>query len=514
MWNVKLGVNLISICDVSYIYPRSEKFALENINISIDEGEFLAVMGENGSGKTTFCKLINGIIPHLTGGRLTGNVLIGDINIKDTTVPRMADKIGMVFDDPDAQFFTSIVRHEASFGPENILLPPEEINERVDFALRVTGLAGFEERLPSTLSGGEKQRLSIAAALAMKSKILVLDEPLCRLDPDGMQEVLTVLNEIKGKFRITIIMSSHNSDLMMQYADRVCVLNKGKIVALDNVENIFGCNNLLEENGILPVLNTKLFKSNCLNKADSDLDIFHKLAPVRAGSRSNFSELINPVIEVKNFSFNYKNGVSIKNINLSIAEKDFIALIGKNGCGKTTLLKNITGLLNPSGTGDIFICGKNTKDLKTFDISKEIGYVMQNPDSQLFTDTVKKEVSFALKNMKISKAEINQRAEEALKIVGLNSFDDFEAFPHALKRADRIKLLIACVLAMGSRIIILDEFDAGLDYNDCQKIMKLLMGLNSKGFTIIFVSHNMFLVKEYAKRIIKMSRDGAEELIQ
>jgi len=392
----------------------------------------------------------------------------------------------MVFDDPDAQLFTSTVFHEAAFGPENILLPPEEINQRVRSALSMAGLSGFEERMPSTLSGGEKQRLSVAAALAMKSKILVLDEPLCRLDPDGVREVLKVLDDIRKNYRITIIMSAHNSGKMAQYADRVCVLKNGRIAALDTAGNIFANDDLLEQNGIQPVA----------------ADIWAGRA--FAARDKNAVEAVN----IKNFCFKYKNGISINNINLSIAKNDFLAVIGSNGCGKTTLLKNITGLLRPS-SGDIFIRGRNIKELKTCDISKEIGFVMQNPDTQLFTDSVYKEVSFALKNRRLPKAQIKLRADDALKTAGL---DDPDAFPHALSRADRIKLVIACVLAAGSEIIIMDEVDVGLDYQDCLKIMNIARDLHSKGFTIIFVTHNMFLACEYAHRLIKMERDGIQEI--
>jgi len=489
---------LIEFNNVSFFYPRCGKSALENINLSVEEGEFLAVMGENGAGKTTFCKLINGIIPHLSGGRLTGSVTVGGINTIDTTVPQLAFKIGMVFDDPDAQFFTSTVRHEAAFGPENILLPPDEINERVKFALSAAGLSGFEERLPSTLSGGEKQRLSVASALSMKSKILVLDEPLCRLDPKGAQEVLAVLDEIKRKYRITIIMSAHNTDKMAQYADRVCVLKRGKIAVLDTAKKIFANDDLLEQNGIIPLAKTKKFTMNHTN-----------LNEAPAIKHTADSLIKNPVIEIKNFCYNYKlSGVKIENINLSIAKNDFTAVIGGNGCGKTTLLKNITGLLKPS-SGDIFILGKNTKKLRISEISKEIGFVMQNPDTQLFTDSVYKEAAFALKNFRLPKEEIKTRVIDALKTAGL---EDHGAFPHALSGADRTKLVIACVIAMGTKIIILDEFDVGLDYKDSQKIMKIAQDLHSKGFTIIFVTHNMFLACEYAHRLIKMERDGIKEL--
>ncbi|MDR0322661.1 MAG: energy-coupling factor ABC transporter ATP-binding protein [Treponema sp.] len=476
-------MELIKFENVSYKYPKSQKTALKGINLSVMEGEFLAVVGANGSGKTTFCKLINGIIPCLYEGQLSGTVTVDGVRTESSSVSALALKVGTVLDDPDAQLFTSTVRGEAAFGPENLLLLPDEIEERVKFALQAAGLTGFEERQPSTLSGGEKQRLAIASALAMKGKILVLDEPFCRLDPQGTEDVIAVLKEIREKHGITIIMTSGKDAKMLESADRVCVLKDGSISALDTAKNIFENSVLLEENSIQPPMNTDI---NSIFTIQSE-------------------EISNKYVNVSNFCFNYdKSGISIENINLSIAENDFIAIIGDNGCGKTTLLKSITGLLRPT-SGDIFICGKNTKELSVSDISKYAGFVMQNPDAQLFTDTVYNEVSFALKKMRLSKPEINRRVKDALDVVGLK---DADAFPHALSRADRTKTVIACVLAMGCKIIIFDEIDSALDYRDNLRIMNIVRDLHSRGFTIIFVTHNMFLAAQYAQRLIKMTRKG------
>ena len=471
---------VISLDNVSFKYPRAKSYALTGINLSVFEGEFLAVMGENGAGKTTFCKLLNGIIPHHCGGRLSGTVTVDGADTVKSSVPQLALKVGMTLDDPDAQLFTSSVRHEAAFGPQNILLPPQEIEERVSFALRAVGLAGFEDRAPSTLSGGEKQRLAIAASLAMKGKILVLDEPLCRLDTRGAREVMAVLSDMRKNEKITIIMAMHESAKAAEFADRVCIFKNGKIAALDTAKNIFSDRVLLENNGIQPITDT-----------------FTNFMPQK-------TECDNPVIDIKNLSFLYSNSSGVKNINLSIAENDFIAIMGDNGCGKTTLLKCVTGLLRPC-TGDILIRGKNTKELSVSDISKKMGFVMQNPSAQLFTDSVYKEVAFALKNMRLSKIEIKRRVEAALKAVGLN---DENAFPPALSGQDRTKTLIACVLAMTGKIIIFDEVDVGNDYCGSLKIMNIARDLHSRGFTIIFITHNMVLAGEYAHRLIKMEKGG------
>jgi len=482
---------IINIENVYYSYPqksrnRERKYSLEGINLSVLEGEFLAVMGETGAGKSTLCRLLNGIIPHFHGGHLSGTVTVDGERTDEASVAHLALKVGMTLDDPEAQLFTSSVRSEAAFGPENLLLPVKEIEERVKYALSTVGLEGFEDRQPMTLSGGEKQRLAIAAALAMNAKILVLDEPLCRLDPRGEAEVMSVLGELRDKYKITIIMTDHNSKKMLEYADRVCILKEGRIACCGETKNIFLNRTLIEENGIQP---------------PDEADIYSVFIEKADGYKRTETNI--PAIDIRDFSFFYtpENFVAEK-INLTIADNDFVALIGRNGCGKTTLLKGITGLLNPS-TGNIFIRGRNTSELSVSDISKEAGFVMQNTDNQLFTGSVYDEAAFALKNAGLSKAEIKQRAENALNMVGLK---DTTFFPHALSRADRTKLVFACVIAMGCRIIILDEVDAGQDYTGSLKIMDIASELHSKGYTIILVTHNMSLVCKYARRLIIMDK--------
>jgi len=476
---------IIKFENVSFSYYSEKTHALDSIDLSVNEGEFLAVMGENGAGKTTLLRMINGIIPHCTEGRLSGTVTVDGTCTRESSVPRLALKVGMVLDDPDAQIFTSSCLNEAAFGPENILLPPDEARDRAERALSTVGLAGFENRRPSTLSGGEKQRLAIAAALSMKGKILVLDEPLCRLDSKGEDELMSVLDDIRKKYQITIVMAAHESNRIAAFADRVCILKNGRIAALDSAANIFADHSLLEENGIQPPF---------------DADIHSVFGRWERGVGSGGV----PAINIKNFSYSYGKGAAIENINLSVADNEFLAIIGKNGCGKTTLLKNITGLLRPL-SGDIFIRGKNTKDMSVSEISNEVGFVMQNPGTQLFTDSVYSEVSFALKNAKMNKEQIKQRVNEALKTAGLK---DTGAFPPALSRAERTKTVIACVLAMDCRIVIFDEADSGQDYMGSRHIMDIARSLHEKGFTIIFVTHNISLAALYANRLIIMERDG------
>jgi energy-coupling factor transport system ATP-binding protein len=397
----------------------------------------------------------------------------------------------MALDDPETQIFTSSVFNEVAFGPENLLLPPEEIKQRVKRALEIVGLAGFEERAPSTLSGGEKPRLIIAAALAQAEKILVMDEPIARLDPAGAEEIFSVIKSIREKHRLTVVMATHSSEHALKFADRVFILRNGTVAACGTPQDIFRDAALLEENGIRPPVT-----GNAAGCKTASL-------PAQRTAHGLINNLTPPAVKITNLSYSYNSVITpIKNFNLTIENNDFAAIAGQNGCGKTTLLKIIAGLLRQD-KGEIHIRGKNSKDLPVSAISKEIGFVMQNPDCQLFSDTVYREVSFALKNLKLPESEIRDRTESALSAVGLK--DKRGAFPLALSRGERAKTVIASVLAMGCKIIILDEPDAALDYRGCRSIMDTAGELNTNGYTIIFVSHNMPLISEYAKRLIVMN---------
>jgi energy-coupling factor transporter ATP-binding protein EcfA2 len=238
--------------NVSYSYPRRGARVLNGISLEIAEGEFLAVMGENGAGKTTFCKLFNGCIPHSQGGELSGTVTVDGIVTSDSSLSVLTGRVGMVLDDPETQLFTASVRDEAAFGPENLLMPPEEIEERLALALEITGLSEYADFPPASLSGGQKQRLAIAAALSMANRVLVLDEPTSQLDPSGARELLSLIRRIRERRRMAVIMATHNSEEAAGFADRVCVLKNGSVAACGDPRAVFSDRALLRDNWIRP----------------------------------------------------------------------------------------------------------------------------------------------------------------------------------------------------------------------------------------------------------------------
>jgi energy-coupling factor transport system ATP-binding protein len=472
---------IIQLKNVFWAYSRAQDWTLKNISLELREGEFVVVMGENGAGKTTLCRLLNGLIPHSIPGKLEGSIRVDGIETSSSSVAQIAKICGTVFEDPWTQLFTARVEDEPAFALENLIRGSDEIKERVKWALELTGLSAYMNRVPATLSGGQKQRLAIAAALAMAEKILVLDEPVSQLDPEGAGEVLSIIRELRERKKLTVIMTANSTEEAVQFADKICVLKNGSIAAFNTPDLIFS------ERG---------FSEYYLNARPS------AVKPVLHERNGN----TNAVIEISELSYGYVPDKAVLNdINLSFRENDFAVITGSNGCGKTTLLKNISGLLRPQ-RGKILLKAQNTAKMSIAQIAGEIGFVMQECDRQLFESTVYDEVAFALKQAPrgraMTKNEIRDKAEVSLSVMDL--LDKRDDFPPALGRADRVRTVFAAILAMGPRIIMLDEPIAGQDTRGCHLIMDTMANLHQRGYTIIIVTHNTKVIAEYAHRLIEM----------
>ncbi|MEW6624007.1 MAG: ATP-binding cassette domain-containing protein [Bacillota bacterium] len=230
---------------VSYKYPNASINAINNINVSIKKGQFVVLMGANGAGKTTFCQLLNGIIPHSVGGMLMGTVKVAGLDTKHHKIAELSQKVGLVLQDPESQLFTGSVKSEVAFGSENLGIPVNELRDRLEWALKVVRLEQFIDRSPSALSGGQKQRLAIASVIAMRPEILVLDEPTSQLDPIGSYEVFTVVKELNQKYGMTIVMATHHSEEIAEFSDRILVFDEGVLVGDGSPKEIFTQKELL-----------------------------------------------------------------------------------------------------------------------------------------------------------------------------------------------------------------------------------------------------------------------------
>lgn len=511
---------IIQLEDVSYKYPRSKKWAITHLSVKINRGEFVAVMGENGAGKSTFCQMLNGIIPNSVGGNLKGRVLTDGMDTREVGIAQLATKVGIVLEDPETQLFTTSVMSEVAFGPENLCLPADEIRERVKWALEVVRLAGYEERMPSALSGGQKQRLAIASNIAMRPDILVLDEATSQLDPVGVEEVLSVVRELNQKYGMTIVMATDASEMVAKLMDRVIVLDQGQLIAEGTPREIFADTQLFQKFMIRSPQVSQL--GAFLRKEGHPLKKFpitvdeakNGLAELLKGRFDNSktrgngnlrrSEAGDPIITVDHLDFTYQplNVHAVKDVSFIIHKGEFVALIGQNGSGKTTVLKNLLGLLKPT-SGSVTVASLDTRKSAVADMARHVGFVLQNPDQQLFAETVEEEVSYGPRNLGLDKEIIQSRVDFALKQVGLE--DKRLEFPPALAKGDRAKTVIASALALDPEVIILDEPTTGQDYRGCHQIMQIANALHEQGRTVVFVTHHMALVAEYARRVIVMT---------
>jgi energy-coupling factor transport system ATP-binding protein len=467
---------IIKLENVTWTYSHEQKSALRDISLEIEEGSFIAVMGGNGAGKSSFCRLLNGLIPHSLEGKLSGKVTVDGDDTRSLSVASFAKKVGMAFDDAATQLFTAKVYDEVSFALENLLLEREDIAVRVKQALETSGLWDYRDYPVSCLSGGQKQRLTIAAALAMAEKIIVLDEPTSQLDPLGAKEVLSFIRELRAKKGLTVVMATGSVEEAAEFAEKTIVLREGSLAALGTPKDIFSDKELLASCMIEPPQASRF-----------------------ARGMEERGQPTTEAIRIRSLSHWYEPGrIILEGINLSVAEGEFAVIIGQNGSGKTTLMKNISGLLRPR-QGEIFIRGKNTAAMDITEIAKEAGYVAQDPDNQLFEQTVFDEAAFSLKRTG-SKKEISEKVDEALETVGL--LDKKDAFPPALSRTDRIKTVLAAVLAMNTGILLLDEPLAGQDSS--RVIMDIIAKLRQKGKTILMITHNINIAAQCADRIIVM----------
>ena len=221
---------LIEVEGLSYRYPKAEEWALESVDLHVDRGEFLVLTGPTGCGKTTLCRCLNGLIPHFYGGEMRGEVRVAGLSVRDNPISTMARHVGMIFQNPDNQIFALTVEKDVAFGLENLGLPREEIRRRVDWALKITGIESIRNRGTHELSGGQKQRLAIASVLAMKPEVIVLDEPTAHLDPVGAEEIMSIVDGLRRELQITVILVEHRMDIAVRHADRVVVMEGGRIV--------------------------------------------------------------------------------------------------------------------------------------------------------------------------------------------------------------------------------------------------------------------------------------------
>jgi len=509
---------IIKLENVTFSYIGSSETVLLNVNLSIEEGMVTAIIGPTGAGKSTLLKMLNGIVPKVTGGRLEGKVIVDGLDTRTHSISELARHVGIVLDDPSVQIFTLLVEDEVAFGPCNLGLPRDEVIRRVNFALESVGLTEFRRRNPSELSGGEQQLLAIAGALAMKPRILVLDEPLSMLDPIGKQQVIQVLKNLANRRESTIILTESGADISMisDIIDRAVILHDGMVIADGDPKTILSSDiptqiGVRRPQTIEVSLQLRKYYQNfpiCLSVGE----LANNLRKIirHPGENAHLRRIVESVggesiISVENLHFIYPGGVhALKGVSLNIPEKVLVGLIGQNGSGKTTLALNLVGLLKPTNNNaKIIVDGVDIIRSDIREVIKHINYVFQNQDHQIFNDTVEEEIAYGVRNLGLQEAEIMKRVNEAIEFFELEAYR--KAYPLTLPKHLRKRVAIASIYALKPKILIIDEPTTGLDTLETRKLMDKILEYIRKGNTVIIITHDIETIAEYADHLIVMS---------
>ncbi len=519
-----------------YAYPpwkpgMASPPALRGVSFQVARGEFVALLGRVGAGKTTLCMALNGLVPHATGGVFRGNVTVAGLNTREHSVADLARTASLVFQDPETQLVQMRVEDEIAFGLENLGLPSAEIEERVSWALDAVGLADYRERSPLLLSGGEKQRVAIAAMIAMRSQVLVLDEPTASLDPAGKSAVSAVLAELRRRHEVTIVTATQELERVARFADRVLVLHDGAIALEGPPAEVFQKVGKLQEWGLgvpqwaeLGYALAQRRRSVAPPSAPKTVpqgyrfagiaDAYKKLRrqvhklnlhKVEARDTLLLSPRPHPLadrmqVAIENLSFTYSDGtVALRDVSLTLHPGEFVALLGPNGSGKTTLAKHLDGLNKPTA-GRVMVELTDTRTARVADLARRVGYAFQNPDHQIFAATVQAEIAFGPRIQDLPEPIVAQRVAEVLDRFHLVACADLP--PAVLSFGQRRQVALAAVIASQPQVLILDEPTGGLDWQSRQELMDVVTSFNILGRTVVLATHDMRLVAEYATRAI------------
>lgn len=554
---------MLELKDVSFKYVNRNKddsldsskaqdstFALKDVSLSVESGEFVGIIGPSGSGKTTLASLFSGAIPHHYSGELLGSVKIASQDTNNLALTNIACLVGSVIQDIDAQMVAANVEDEILFGLENFGVAHSEIPSRIDEALQIVGISDLRNRDLDTLSGGQKQKVAIAAILALKPKVMVLDEPTCALDPVSSKMIFSILKDLNKNFGITVVVIEQKVALLSEYCKRLVVLSNGILSldlpvsqALKNMDLLYSIginyprtthlvNDLQRENicskSDLPVsvedtvntiVNTINSEKSLTSHVDSHsefdnrecdsnksalaCDFSHESQVSTQSYAQNKSKNDSPCLSLKNVSFLYQSGVSaLKNVSFEAYAGELVTLVGRNGAGKTTITKIINGLLKPT-EGNVTIDGVDTKSLRISQIAKYVSTLFQNPDRQLCKETVLEEVTLSCILIGQNEDEAKAHAMEIIDELELDS----EASPFMLSRGQRQMVALAATVVTNPKILLLDEPTCGLDYKECMRIMQVVERLRKNGCCVIMVCHDMEVVLDYATRLITIN-DG------
>lgn len=493
---------MITVRDLSWQYEPlvdggKPVDSLKHVSFDIKSGSFVGVIGPTGAGKSTLCMALAGIIPNLADGTMTGLVEVNGMNTSRHSVSALSERIGYVQQDPEAQLFCASVEDEIAFPLENRGIAPDIIDKQIDVMLDLVGMTGYRKRVPTSLSGGQMQRVAIAAALAAEPDVLILDEPTAALDPEGKQEVFDVLERIRQTRSMTVIMAEQDTEHIAYWADQVLFMVNGELVRNGDASLFVREKGLLESSGVQvaddPLPQVKAVQQGKKHKKDK------KNQPERSKD---------VVISLDHVSYQYERGgnasKALDDVTFDIERGSFIGLIGRNGSGKTTLAKHLNGLIRPT-QGTVTVDGLDASKHSVGEMAAHVGFVFQNPDHQIFCSTAKEEIAFGPTALGLDGATVFKRVDEMLTLFDLHRYEDVS--PATLGYGERRAVALSSVLAMRTPILVLDEPTAGLDHRLAARFLGTIEKLNQRGVTIVMISHDMRAVYRYCTHVLELE-DG------
>lgn len=510
--------------DYSFWYklPEGERaLALESVSFEVEQGDFMLVLGASGSGKSTLALNLVGIYPDYFGGHNQGRILInhrtkGLVNRRDLTAGERFDTVNMLFQNPEDQIVTLTVEEEVAFALENYLIPAADIPGRVSRALELVGLLGFQERSTIKLSGGEKQRVALAAMLAMEPSVLILDEPTSNLDPAGTEEVLAAVARVRSELDVTLLIVEHEVDEIFHQVNKVLLVDGKRVQGPDSPREFISKHGLevrdrmglwipqaseagleLERAGV-KLSRTPLTGDELIDEVESaSITVTTPPKPqgippadLPAGGHKD------AVIQVRNVAFSYPTMPNVlRGVNLDIHRGKLTAIVGQNGSGKSTLAAHLNGLLKPT-TGEVLVEGRPTTSYKFAELAKRVAYIFQTPEKQFIRKNVHEEMAHGLFALKLEKEELERRVDEVLQQVNLA--DRKNASPYVLSHGQKRRLSVACMVIAEPEVVVLDEPTFGQDWRQARRLMGFMRALADRGAAVAFITHDMRLVSEYA----------------
>ena len=503
--------SIVEFNNFSFQYDSQKNPTLKNINIKIKKGEKILIAGLSGSGKSTFGNCVNGLIPFVYKGQVSGECKINGKDASKMSVAELSKIVGTVLQDSDGQFVGLTVGEDIAFAMENDCIDVETMHSRVLDISKKVDIDNILEKVPSELSGGQKQRVSLAGVMVDDVQILLFDEPLANLDPATGQNTIELIDEISKKTGATILIIEHRlEDVLHKHVDRVILFEDGVIVK-DTTPDKLLATDLLLKTGIREPLYLSACKYAGIEIKEEDHPGYVEELSLSSSSKEKLKKWVkanqeevsikdNPILEVNNISFSYDGKQkTINDVSFSVNKGEMLAIVGKNGAGKSTISKILVGFIKED-KGDILLNGQSIINDTIFERGQKIGLVLQNPNQMICNTMIYEEVAYGLKNMHVPEEEIKQRVDEALKVCGLYEFRNWPI--SALSYGQRKRVTIASIIVMKPEIIVLDEPTAGQDYKHYTEIMKFLKKLNSEGQTIILITHDMHLMLEYCNRSI------------